>query len=85
MGEIERELMRRFGMNEIPDIKRNDGSCVAADRAYRWARVGISGVRLKTQMSGGCRFTTTRWLIEFHQAVTDAREAQRDRTLAAAV
>lgn len=32
---------------------------------YRWFRVGVNGVRLRTEKIGGYRFTSRQWIEEF--------------------
>ena len=60
---------------------------------WRWWRKGIKGVRLRTAVVGGRRFTTAAWLAQFISAVTAAANgepmpsrtpAQRQRAISAA-
>jgi len=39
---------------------------------HRWRLRGVRGVRLQTELIGGRRYTTRRWLREFRAATTAA-------------
>lgn len=41
---------------------------------HRWRLRGVRGVRLRTCLVGGRRYTTRRWLREFSEATTAAAE-----------
>ena len=43
---------------------------------YRWAKTGISGVKLQTRWAGGAMRTTEEWIREFFDAVTEQRTGE---------
>lgn len=40
---------------------------------HRWAKDGISGIRLRTMFACGSRRTTYKWLTDFFEAVAEAK------------
>lgn len=52
---------------------------VAVSTLNRWQRIGIRGVRLKSTMVGGRRYTSAAWLEEFFDAVQEASRTNQNR------
>ena len=53
---------------------RKPGKRLYVNTVWRWCRKGLRGVRLRSVLIGGQRLTTRRWLQEFIQAMSEARE-----------
>jgi Protein of unknown function (DUF1580) len=49
---------------------------------WRWRTKGIRGVRLRTELIGGRRFTRREWLDDFRKAVNAAASGEADGALA---
>jgi hypothetical protein len=67
-----------FQARGIPNRRGTNG--VGSGTPWRWAMKGCFGVRLRTQLVGGIRMTTGRWLGEFFDAVTAAKDGKPPRT-----
>jgi Protein of unknown function (DUF1580) len=53
------------------------GKRVSLKTIHRWCRKGLrDGVRLRSELVGGRRCTTRRWLGEFFEALTAAAETE---------
>ena len=51
------------------------GKRIAIDTIWRWCRKGVrGGVRLKSTIIGGRRFTTRKWLMEFSEALGETQD-----------
>jgi hypothetical protein len=54
---------------------RKPGKRLYVNTVWRWCMKGLrNGVRLRSVLIGGQRLTTRRWLQEFIQAMSEARE-----------
>jgi len=54
---------------------RKPGKRLYVNTVWRWCMKGLrNGVRLRSVLIGGQRLTTRRWLQEFIQAISEARE-----------
>ena len=83
-----------FPLMDLPDYApRRRGRKIAKSTGWRWAKVGVRGVRLETLMCGGVAHTSHEKLQEFFEKITavangDAIPArstkQREREIAAA-
>lgn len=68
-------LQALFPLAEVPSrLPRRRGRALHRSAPYRWASPGgLAGVRLRTVFIGGELHTTEQWLMEFFEAVTEAR------------
>jgi hypothetical protein len=53
---------------------RKPGKRLYVNTVWRWCVKGLRGVRLRSVLVGGQRLTTRRWLQEFIQAMSEARD-----------
>jgi hypothetical protein len=53
---------------------RKPGKRLYVNTVWRWCVKGLRGVRLRSVLIGGQRLTTRRWLQEFIQAMSEARD-----------
>jgi hypothetical protein len=61
---------------------RKPGKKVSIDTIWRWCMRGLrNGVRLKSVLIGGQRYTTKQWIKEFIEAMTDGAEPGAASTL----
>jgi Protein of unknown function (DUF1580) len=44
---------------------RRPGKSVSLQTLWRWALQGLRGIKLRTQLVGGHRFTRPSWVLEF--------------------
>jgi hypothetical protein len=64
-------------------IPGRDGRRISLKSVHRWCRKGLrSGVRLRSELVGGKRCTTRRWLCEFFEALNrEAESGVADRSV----
>jgi hypothetical protein len=53
---------------------RKPGKRLYVNTVWRWCVKGLRGVRLRSVLIGGQRLTTRRWLQEFIQGMSEARD-----------
>ena len=53
--------------------------CPSVATLHRWIAEGVSGVKMKTKMVGGRRFTTLAWFEEFNAEIQQIREFRRPK------
>lgn len=58
-------------------IPGRDGRRISLKTIHRWCRKGLrTGVRLRSELVGGKRCTTRRWLSEFFEALNQEAEPE---------
>lgn len=55
---------------------REPGRKISIDSIWRWCIRGVRGVRLRSVLIGGRRFTTRQWLLEFIETRSRLSEAE---------
>ena len=68
-------LVRLADVPSLSWLPKRDGRSVSVGTIYRWAAVGIRGVRLRVVRFGGTLATTPAWLMQFFEALADAPPA----------
>ncbi len=70
----ETNLKQHYRLSEaVKIVKEITGEEPHACTLHRWAKNGLSGIRLRTIFACGSRRTTHRWLTEFFEAVAEAK------------
>ena len=65
--------------DQVPDVlPRRRGRKHHKSTVYRWADVGVDGVRLRYLQVAGQKCTTRDWLMEFFHKITARKRVSRD-------
>jgi hypothetical protein len=61
-------VQERISMKEVCAITGRSLQAV-----HRWCKIGVAGVRLRSEMSGLLRYTTRPWLEEFTSTLSQTK------------
>ena len=70
--DIRKELLKTLGQAAKKLPKRRAGKPTAPSTLYRWASIGLRGVKLEVLRVGGCTCTSDEALQRFFDRLTEA-------------